>query len=181
MASTEVARRSAEQWIEKLEEMTGRTFQAPAAPLANEELEQAVDEALDALYDAEWEPGWEHVAVALRALYGGAGFPLRLPAFASGTEGPGRTSTMRRAEEIRARTGCSFDAAVRGAEREEIAVHGAPLTLCNAARAHAEMLADLYPGRAFTPVIEPMPACVRTRPDAARPAERTGGPSAPTL
>jgi hypothetical protein len=155
MASAEVTR-SAEQWIAKLEELTGSTFHAPEAPLAGDDLESAVDEALDAAYGPEWGRGWEHVAVAARALYSGADFPLRLPAFAAGTVGPGRVSTMRRAREIQEATGCDLDLAVRRAEREEIAAYGAPLRLCNAARAHAEALADLYPGRTFTPVIEPL-------------------------
>jgi hypothetical protein len=169
MASTDVSRfggmisppervrsLAAEQWIGKLEDLTGRTFRAPDEPLTGDELEQAVDKALDALYGPEWERGWEDVAVALRALYSGAGFPLMLPAFAPGTVTPERMSTMRRADEIQEATGCDFDVAVRRAEREEIAAYGAPLHLCEAARAHAGVLADLYPGRAFTPTIEPL-------------------------
>jgi hypothetical protein len=145
---------AAAQWIGKLEELTGRTFPAPSIPLTGSELEQAVDEALDDLYGAEWGRGWEHVAIAARALYTGAGFPLMLPASASGTR-PERVSTTRRADEIQAATGCDFKAAVRRAEREEIAAYGAPLHMCDAARAQAEALAELYPGRTFTPVIEP--------------------------
>jgi hypothetical protein len=152
MASTDVARCAAEQWIGRLEALTGRTFRGPDAPLSGDELEQAVDDALDAVCGAEWGRGWEHVAIAVRALFSGAAFPLMLPAFAPGTAGPTRVTTTRRADEIQAAAGCDFKVAV---QRAEIAAHGAPLHLCHAARAQAEVLAELYPGRSFTPVIEP--------------------------
>jgi hypothetical protein len=146
MASTDVTRRAADEWIAKLHELTGRTFAAPDAPHAGDELERLVDEALDGLYGPDWADGWDDVAVALRALYGGAGFPLMLPAFAPGTRPPPPPGTTRREK------------------RAEIAAHGATLEMCAAARENAETLARLYPGRAFTPAVEPMPRGTRARP-----------------
>jgi hypothetical protein len=139
MASTDVTRRAADEWIAKLRELTGSTFPAPGAPLTGDELERTVDDALDALYGPEWADGWEDVAVALRALHSGARFPLMLPAFAPGTKPPARPGTTRRAK------------------RAEIAAYGATLEMCVAAREHAEVLARLFPGRAFTPAVEPVP------------------------
>jgi hypothetical protein len=144
MASTDFTRRAAAAWIAKLQELTATTFPAPDVPLTGDELERAVDDALDRLYGPDWEDGWEDVAVALRALHGGARFPLMLPAFAPGTKPPPRPGTTRRAK------------------REEIAAYGATLEMCVAAREHAEALARLYPGRAFTPAVEPVPCGART-------------------
>jgi hypothetical protein len=137
MARTDVKRRATDQWIAKLEELTGSSFPPPDARLTGDELERTVDDALDGLYGPDWPDGWEDVAVALRALHSGARFPLMLPAFAPGTKPPPRPGTTRRDK------------------RKEITAYGATLEMCVAAREHAETLARLYPGRALTPAVEP--------------------------